>query len=72
MLGQQIKLLIGLYWSPVKAASRIIDEGRLWFSVIAAALALVWMRAVAVPGAAYIADSAMIIKVLAALMRASG
>jgi hypothetical protein len=67
MLGQQIKLLVGLYWSPVKTASRIIDEGRLWFSAIAAALALVWMRAVAVPGAAYIADPAMIIKVPAAL-----
>src|ERR1700693_5083107 len=67
MLRQQIQLLVGLYWSPVKATSRIIDEGRLWVSVIAAALALVWMRSVAVPGAAYIADPAMLIKVPAAL-----
>lgn len=26
MLLQQIELLLALYWSPVKAASRIMDE----------------------------------------------
>lgn len=45
MLLRQIELLIGFYRSPAKTASRIIDEGRLWFAVIAAALALVCMRA---------------------------
>ncbi len=36
MLLEWIKLLAGLYWSPLKTACRIIDEGRLWFAVFAA------------------------------------
>jgi tetratricopeptide (TPR) repeat protein len=67
MLGRQIELIIGFYRSPQKTASRIIDEGRLWFAVIAAALALVWMRAVTYRGLVYIADPTIVIKVLAAL-----
>lgn len=67
MLGRQIELLAALYWTPVKAASRIIDEGRLWFAVAAAALALLWMRAVTRLGVVYIADPTLVVKVLAAL-----
>jgi tetratricopeptide (TPR) repeat protein len=67
MLGRQIELLIGFYRSPLKTASRIIDEGRFWFAVVAAALALVWMRAVTYRGQVYIADPTIVIKVLAAL-----
>src|SRR5580704_126403 len=67
MLLRQIELLIGFYRSPAKTASRIIDEGRLWFAVIAAALALVCMRAVTYRGRVYIADPTIVIKVLAAL-----
>lgn len=63
MLLQQLGLLISLYTSPLKAASRIIDEGRLWFAVIAAALPLIWMRAVIGTSV----DLATVIKVLAAL-----
>jgi tetratricopeptide (TPR) repeat protein len=67
MLRRQFELLAALYWTPVKAASRIIDEGRLWFAVVAAGLALVWMRAVTRLGVVYIADATIVIKVLAAL-----
>jgi tetratricopeptide (TPR) repeat protein len=40
MLGEQLQLLLTLYVRPVRAASRIIDRGRLWFAVCAALLAL--------------------------------
>jgi hypothetical protein len=67
MLLRQFELLAALYWTPVKAASRIIDEGRLWFAVVVAGLALVWIRAVTRLGVVYIADPTLVIKVLAAL-----
>ena len=67
MLRRQFELLAALYWTPVEAASRIIDEGRLWFAVVAAGLALVWMRAVTRLGVDYIADPTIVIKILAAL-----
>jgi tetratricopeptide (TPR) repeat protein len=67
MLLRQIKLLVGLSWSQVKAASDIIDHGQLWFAVAVAGLALVWMRAVARLGVVYIADPTIVIKILAAL-----
>ena len=41
MLLEQLQLLITLYARPVRAASRIIDHGRLWFAVCAALLVLV-------------------------------
>jgi tetratricopeptide (TPR) repeat protein len=40
MLGEQLQLLLTLYVRPVRAASRIIDHGRLWFAVCAALLVL--------------------------------
>jgi tetratricopeptide (TPR) repeat protein len=40
MLGEQLQLLFTLYVRPVRAASRIIDHGRLWFAVCAALLML--------------------------------
>jgi Flp pilus assembly protein TadD len=40
MLGEQLQLLFTLYVRPVRAASRIIDRGRLWFAVCAALLVL--------------------------------
>jgi tetratricopeptide (TPR) repeat protein len=67
MLLRQIKLLAGLYWSPAKAASDIIDQGQLWFALVVAGLALVWMPAVTRLGVVYIADPTIVIKVLAAL-----
>jgi len=52
MLGEQLQLLILLYIRPVRAASRIIDHGRLWFALCAAALVLV-----AMPGGIFVPDS---------------
>src|SRR5216683_3202564 len=43
-MRDQIQLLLGLYWQPVRAASRIIDEGRIWFAVCAAVLAIAAMQ----------------------------
>src|ERR1700733_6304585 len=40
MLGEQLQLLFTLYVRPVRAASRIIDHGRLWFALCAALLVL--------------------------------
>lgn len=40
MLGAQFQLLFLLYVRPVRAASGIIDRGRIWFAVVAAFLAL--------------------------------
>src|ERR1700685_2693008 len=40
MLGEQLQLLLTLYVRPVRAASRIIDHGRLWFALCAALLVL--------------------------------
>ena len=45
MIRQQIKLLSGFYWRPAKAASGAIDEGRLWFAVLAAIVALAAVQA---------------------------
>jgi Flp pilus assembly protein TadD len=42
MLGEQLQLLLLLYVRPVRAASGIIDRGRIWFAVAAAVLAL-WL-----------------------------
>src|ERR1035441_2521841 len=67
MLRRHFDLRAALYWRQVKPTSRIIDEGRLWFAVVAAGLALVWMRAVTRLGVVYIADATIVIKVLAAL-----
>src|SRR5260370_29855328 len=43
-MRDQIQLLLALYWRPVRAASRIIDEGRIWFAIFAAVLAIVAMQ----------------------------
>jgi tetratricopeptide (TPR) repeat protein len=67
MLLQQLGLLVSFYSSPLKAASRIIDAGRLWFAVIAAALALVLMRAVTRTGVVPVVEPTFVIKVLAAI-----
>jgi tetratricopeptide (TPR) repeat protein len=40
MFGEQLQLLLTLYVRPVRAASRIIDHGRLWFALCAALLVL--------------------------------
>jgi tetratricopeptide (TPR) repeat protein len=40
MLLEQLQLLLLLYIRPVRAASRIIDHGRIWFAVVVAFLAL--------------------------------
>jgi len=40
MLLEQLQLLFMLYVRPVRAASRIIDHGRLWFALCAALLVL--------------------------------
>ncbi len=45
MVRQQISLLLRFYWQPTKAASRTIDEGRLWFAVLAAAAAFTGLLA---------------------------
>jgi tetratricopeptide (TPR) repeat protein len=41
MILEQLQLLLTLYVRPVRAASRIIDHGRLWFALCAALLVLV-------------------------------
>src|SRR5258708_23079383 len=43
-MRDQIKLLLALYWQPIRAASRIIDEGRIWFAICAAILAIAAMQ----------------------------
>jgi tetratricopeptide (TPR) repeat protein len=48
---EQLQLLLMLYVRPVKAASRIIDQGRLWFAVCAALLVLL-----GVSGGAFVPD----------------
>ncbi len=45
MFIEQLQLLFLLYTRPVKAASRIIDTGRLWFAICAALLVLVGLQA---------------------------
>ena len=55
MLGEQLQLLITLYARPVRAASRIIDHGRLWFAVCAALLALVLL-----PGGVFLPGKAVL------------
>src|SRR5579863_9776683 len=44
MLLEQLQLLLMLYTRPVRAASRIIDRGRLWFAVCAALVVLFFGR----------------------------
>jgi Flp pilus assembly protein TadD len=44
MILEQLQLLLTLYVRPVRAASRIIDHGRLWFAVCAALLVLLLAR----------------------------
>lgn len=55
MLREQLQLLIMLYVRPVRAASRIIDHGRLWFAVCAALLVLAM-----VPGGVFLPDKAVL------------
>jgi len=43
-MRDQIQLLLALYWQPVRAASRIIDEGRIWFAICAAVVAIAGMQ----------------------------
>jgi hypothetical protein len=43
-MRDQIHLLLALYRQPVRAASRIIDEGRIWFAVCTAIVALAGMQ----------------------------
>jgi len=45
MLGEQLQLLLTLYVRPARAASRIIDHGRLWFALCAALLVLLGLPA---------------------------
>lgn len=44
MLLEQLQLLLMLYVRPVRAASRIIDRGRIWFALCAALLVLLFGR----------------------------
>jgi len=55
MLLEQLQLLITLYARPVRAASRIIDHGRLWFAVCAALLTLVLL-----PGGVFLPGKAVL------------
>ena len=55
MLREQLQLLIMLYAKPVRAASRIIDHGRLWFALCAALLVLA-----IVPGGVFLPDKAVL------------
>ncbi len=55
MLLEQLQLLITLYARPVRAASRIIDHGRLWFAVCAALLVLVIL-----PGGVFLPGKAVL------------
>jgi len=41
---EQLQLLLTLYIRPVRAASRIIDHGRLWFALCAALVVLLGMQ----------------------------
>ncbi len=43
-MREQIHLLLALYRQPIRAASRIIDEGRIWFAVCTAVVALAGMQ----------------------------
>jgi tetratricopeptide (TPR) repeat protein len=42
MLLEQLQLLLMLYVQPMRAASRIIDRGRIWFAVCAALMVLLF------------------------------
>jgi tetratricopeptide (TPR) repeat protein len=44
MILEQLQLLLSLYVRPVRAASRIIDHGRLWFALCSALLVLLAVR----------------------------
>jgi tetratricopeptide (TPR) repeat protein len=55
MIGEQLQLLVALYVRPVRAAGRIIDHGRLWFALCAAALVLLLM-----PGGVFLPDKAVL------------
>ena len=55
MLLEQIQLVLMLYVHPLRAASRIIDRGRIWFAVCAALLVLV-----TVPGGLFQPDRAVL------------
>src|SRR5580698_10829512 len=44
MLLEQLRLLFMLYIRPVRAASAIIDRGRLWFAVFASLVVLLFAR----------------------------
>lgn len=55
MLLEQLQLLLNLYVRPVRAASRIIDHGRLWFALCAAFLVLV-----GIPGGVFLGPRARI------------
>jgi len=50
MLLEQLQLLLNLYVRPVRAASRIIDHGRLWFALSVAFLVLAGMPGGVFPG----------------------
>jgi tetratricopeptide (TPR) repeat protein len=52
MIGEQLQLLLTLYVRPVRAASRIIDHGRFWFALCAAAVVLA-----AVPNGVFVPDT---------------
>jgi hypothetical protein len=52
MLGDQVRALFLFYVNPRKAASTVLDHGRLWFAVIAAVVV-----AVAISGAASAVES---------------
>lgn len=52
MILAQLQLLFLLYVRPVRAASRIIDHGRLWFALCAALLVLLIL-----PGGVFLPDS---------------
>jgi tetratricopeptide (TPR) repeat protein len=49
MLGEQLQIVFTLYAQPVRAASRIIDHGRLWFAVIAALIVGFFVPAIHAP-----------------------
>jgi tetratricopeptide (TPR) repeat protein len=44
MLGEQLRLLLLLYIRPVRAASQIIDRGRIWFAVCVALVVVLSSR----------------------------
>src|ERR1700689_2569708 len=61
MFGEQLQLLLMLYVRPVRAASRIIDHGRLWFALCGALLVLVLLPVgVFLPGRAVVMTIAAI------------